>query len=175
MRKLLIFICFLLMLLISLISKPISVNAIASSNRDNLVLVSEKTTYYDDASYIEIKIYSSNIIGSLNSINKYNTKNIYTKTGVSEVTRHESDGTIIWQYTLTGYFEINPGISCTCYNTTYSQHSNNSAWTFSNGATSYSDNAAYGQGTFKYKLLFITFQTVNIAVCVMCDSNGNIS
>jgi hypothetical protein len=171
MKKLLIFICFLAMSLITILSEPINVNAVSSSSSDDLVLISEETTYNYDTSYIKIKVYSS----SLNLIKIYNTNRVYTKTGVSEVTRHESDGTIIWQYTLTGYFEINPGISCTCYNAIYSQYSNNSSWNFSNGAASCIDNAAYGQGTFKYKLLLITFQTVNIDVRVMCDINGNIS
>lgn len=175
MKKLFVLLCLVFISLFSFITKNIKVKAIDMNINEDLCIVSESVLYYVNGDFIVTKVYDSNVINSVESINTYNMDSTYTKTGVSEVTRCNSNGDIIWRYVLTGYFEINPGVSCVCYNATYSQYSNSSSWTFSNGATNYSNNAAYGQGTFKYKVLFITMQTVNIDVRVMCNSNGIIS
>lgn len=173
MKKLLITICFLLMALFVSFYKPVSVSAVAPSNEGEMALLSKEITYYDDGSYIQTQVYSSD--NNVATMNTYSVNsNVYTKTGVCEVTRYDGNGSITWRYIVTGYYQVNTGISCICYASSYSQYSNSGSWTFSDGASSYSENNAYGQGTFKFKVLFITVQTVTIDVRVSCDVYGNI-
>lgn len=107
-------------------------------------------------------------------MNTYLIADTYSKTGVCIVTKYSATGSILWEYTLTGYFTVTTGVSSVCTGATYSQYSNSSSWTFSEGGTSYSGNNAYGKGKFTYKVLFIVLQNVIIDIRVSCDEYGNI-
>ena len=78
-----------------------------------------------------------------------------------------------WRYTLIGYFTYEEGVSCVCTNATHEVTISDDWWHFSDGANTWSGNAAYGTGTFKYNVLFITTKTLYIDLRICCDSYGN--
>ena len=142
-----------------------SFNAL-EDNDDDLILVSENIEYFNDGSYIITRIYES-----LPVLNRDGT---YDKIG-TKTQFHHDDNTLSWEYTLTGYFTINPGVSCVCYNSTYSTDIYSNYWSFHDPYNYYSANIAYGEGTFKKRILFITISTIDINLSVSCDAYGNIS
>lgn len=131
-------------------------------------LVSTQVEELSDGSYIVSELYEY-------PVNKNARSNYYDKTGQRIVTKYSASDNVLWVYTLIGYFTVNEGNFCTCYSCEYTTEINSSSWSFSNGSSHYVGNVAYGEGTFTYKLLFITMQTVNIDIHVQCDEYGVIS
>lgn len=162
--KKLFFVLFFALLPFCFYSK-VSFNAL-EDNDDDLILVSENIEYFNDGSYIITRIYES-----LPVLNRDGT---YNKTGTTKQVKYDDD-TLVWEYTLTGYFTINPGVSCVCYNSTYSTDIYSNYWSFHDPYNYYSANTAYGEGTFKKRILFIIISTIDINLSVSCDAYGNIS
>ena len=164
MKKILISL-FVILIFPLFFNPKLSVNAQDAPN-DELYLVNESIQCLNDGSYIIIKTYATPVC---------------TKGGRSflvgnkECSKIASDGSIICKYTLTGYFEIDFGVSSSCYDTTYSTIINSNNWSYQNISNYYSGNTAYGEGKFERKLLFIVLETVNINLSVTCDIYGNIS
>ena len=150
----------------------ISTNQTVSANGNNLlddfVLVSNETEYFEDGSYI---VYET--LEQKNDVVLLSTS--YYKTGKRYVTNYDSNNNIQWVYTLSAEYWIEEGISVTCTKADYSTTINNSNWKFSDGATTYSGNTAYGKGKFTHKVLFITTKTETIDIHLSCDSYGNLS
>ncbi len=92
-----------------------------------------------------------------------------------DVTYTDSNGNLEWKYTLTATFSYVSGVSSTCTKASYSQTINDSSWSFSDGSATKSGNTAYGKGTFKHKVLFITTKTYNIDISMTCDKYGNVT
>jgi len=92
-----------------------------------------------------------------------------------EVKYTNNSGDVEWVYTLSAVFSYTPGVSSTCTNATYSEEIYDSSWHFSDGAATRSGNTAYGVGTFKHKVLFITTATYNIDISLTCDTYGNVN
>ena len=141
------------------------VNVNASEIDENNDLISSEIIYHENGDYSIVKVYEDKSLAIATT---------YTVTGKTKVENYSKSDNLLWTYTLTGYFEVNEGISVTCYNATFSKTIEHSGWSFSNGGASYSGNTAYGVGKFKYKILFVTVQTYNIDITVKCDVNGNI-
>lgn len=133
---------------------------------NDLILISTSTVNNNNGSYTVTKLYKASNTAKDTTYNTY---------GIKDVTHYESDDSITWQYTLTGYFTVTSGVSSVCTNATYSQYINASGWYFSNGSATYSGNTAYGAGTYKYKILFITIQTIEIDISISCDIYGNLT
>ena len=161
MKKIVSFLSFLIIFVLFTSSTPLR----ASQSTSEYCLISEKVEYCDGG-YNIIRLYES-------IANDY--RNTYTKTGVAEYLHYSNDNTLVWKYTLTGYFEVNQGVSSVCYDVDYSTQINSNGWHFYNDGTYYSGNTAYGAGTFKYKVLMITINTINVNLSVTCDIYGNIS
>ncbi len=136
-----------------------------------LVVNSSPIIYLEDGSYIttelreEIFVVNDSVLRSES----------LTKKGSKTVTYRDSNGNVDWEYILSGEFAFVEGVSAICTNATYTVHIYNDDWSFSNGSATKSSNVAYGVGTFKKKLLFITTKTVNIDISITCDVNGNLS
>lgn len=92
-----------------------------------------------------------------------------------DVIRYSSTNAVLWQYTLSGYFTVNKGISCECYDASYKYNINDSNWIVSNCSTTYYDNVANGKGTFKQNFLFLTTKIMEIDLYLSCDKYGNFS
>lgn len=98
----------------------------------------------------------------------------YIKKGTKNVTMYRSNGTMLWNYYLTGDFEIIPGVSATALNSSYEVTNKSSGWKFSNGSSYTNGNRVEGRGTFKHVVLFITIKNVTIEINLAADSSGNI-
>jgi len=164
-------ICMFLLLSVIYIINPTRINAYTSNINEEKNIVSQETIYYEDGSYVVIILYeNTNTNKSDYSINS----TIYEIAASRDVIRYNSNDTIAWKYTLTGYFRINPGLWSVCYNATYSYIINTFGWSFSNGSATCSEITAYGKGTFTDKFLFIVISTVVIDISVSCDPYGNL-
>ena len=86
-----------------------------------------------------------------------------------------SDGETEWKYTLSATFTYTYGVSVSCTNASYTQTIYKGNWTFSNGAATASGATARGVGKYEKKFLFITVQTVNVDVSLVCDIYGNVT
>lgn len=128
--------------------------------------------YLDNGNYITITLITQDVSPlSLASTNS----NTFTKTGNKVVSCHDKKGNLEWEYTLFAEFSVIEGISATCTSATYTQTIYDNDWSFSNGNATKSGNTAYGTGTFKEKILFVTIDTANIDISISCDVYGNLS
>lgn len=140
--------------------------AFAAEPSSNEINESVTITYLDDGSYI-VKTIVSKSVGSRSST--------FTKTGNIVASYYSGDDELLWQYTLYGEFLVNSGVSAVCTSATYTQNIYASSWSFSNGQATASGNTAYGVGTFKDKVLFVTIKTVDVDLNIVCDIYGNLS
>lgn len=154
-----------LILIISMITSTI-IPAFAAEPVSNEISESVTITYLDDGSYI-VKTIVSNPVESRSST--------FTKTGNIVASHYSGDDELLWQYTLYGEFLVNSGVSAVCTSATYTQNIYASSWSFSNGQATASGNTAYGVGTFKDKVLFVTIKTVDVDLNIVCDIYGNLS
>lgn len=130
--------------------------------------VTSEIIYLENGDYIEISPIRI-------TENKTRSTTALTASGERDVTYYDSNDEIEWQYVLTATFTYEPGVSATCTRATYSNTINDNNWTFSNGAATKSGNMAYGVGTYVKKILFITVETYDINIDIMCDTYGNLS
>ena len=164
MRKLLV----LLMSIVLSITIALPAYSSAESVTSDVITVSNYTELIqtDDGGYISVTLVS----------NDGQTRASDTKQGSKYVTRRDSDGNIVWEYTLSASFSYVYGESSVCTDVTYSVENNSSIWFFSNGSTAKSENEAYGYGKFERKLVgLIVLETVNIDISITCDIYGNLS
>lgn len=154
-----------LILIISMITSTI-IPAFAAEPASNEISESVTITYLDDGSYI-VKTIVSNPVESRSST--------FIKTGNIVASHYSGDDELLWQYTLYGEFLVNSGVSAVCTSATYTQNIYASSWSFSNGQATASGNTAYGFGTFKDKVLFVTIKTVDVDLNIVCDIYGNLS
>ena len=142
-------------------------NDIALDNQNTTEII-----YLDNGSYITITLITQDISPlSLESTNSTS----FTKTGNKVVTCNDKNGNLEWEYTLFAEFSVVEGVSATCASATYTHAIYNNDWSFSNGNATKSGNTAYGVGTFKRKVLFVTTNTSNIDISISCDVYGNLS
>lgn len=127
--------------------------------------------YLEDGSYITTVLQEETSVAS----NLILRSTSLTKKGSKTVTYRDNNGDVCWEYILTGEFSVVEGTSVTCTNSTYTVNIYDSDWSFNNGSATKSVNVAYGVGTFKKKVLFITTKTVNIDISITCDVNGVLS
>lgn len=142
--------------------------SIVAVSAENEVVVSRETIYNSDGSYTEIVITErvSNIMPRAET---------YTKSGSKRYNYRNSNGSILWTFTLNGTFTVRAGVSATCTNASYSTSNIASGWSLDSASTGKSANKAIGNATFKYKVLLVTTKTENISVTLSCDGNGNLS
>jgi hypothetical protein len=127
---------------------------------------STSITYLEDGSYI---------VTTITSEPNLTRATTFTKTGNKVVSYYDGDDTLLWQYTLFGEFLVESGVSAVCTSATYTQTIYANRWSFSNGQATASGATAYGVGTFKKKVLFVTTSTVDIDISFTCDVYGNLS
>ena len=144
----------------------------ATDNAISNIPNSTTITYLDDGSYIIVTLITDDISSlALNSTQSTSFK----KVGNKFATCYDKNNNLEWEYTLSAEFEVVEGITATCTSATYTQTIYASDWSFSNGNATKSGNTAYGVGTFKRKVLFITVDTANIDISISCDVYGNLS
>ncbi|MBQ3016022.1 MAG: hypothetical protein IJD79_04500 [Clostridia bacterium] len=165
MKKILAFISFTVLLL------SFSLTAFASTSLPEKSLPeNSEITYLSNGSYI---ITTFSVIPTDNSVQTAATT--YTKQGTKTINCYSSDNELEWEYTLTGTFTVNNGISATCTNATHSKTIYSSKWSFSDENTYAENNVAHGKGVFKRKVLFIVVEKTNVDISITCDVYGNLS
>ena len=142
---------------------------------DNVALNNQNSgniIYLDNGSYIVVTLATDDIsLLSLASTKSTSLK----KVGNKFATCYDKNNNHEWEYTLSAEFEVIEGVSATCTSATYTQTIYAKDWSFSNGNATKSGNTAYGVGTFKRKVLFVTVDTANIDISISCDVYGNLS
>lgn len=126
----------------------------------------------DNGSYIVIELLETEYPYLLN-YNISSTGKTFTKLGTKNVTMYDKSDKILWNYFLSGFFLVNPGVSSTAISSSYLVTNDTNFWHFSNGNSSYENNVIKGEGTFKHKALFITIKTVSIDISITSDIYGN--
>lgn len=179
MKKILSLITLLFISIIIIYNNYFAVAYIDDKNTESLlsdnqsIISNDYTIYFDDGSFIRVETFSENVSTVLLSTIPNETES-YIKKGTKNVTMYRSNGTMLWNYYLTGDFEIIPGVSATALNSSYEVTNKSSGWKFSNGSSYTNGNRVEGRGTFKHVVLFITIKTVTIEINLAADSSGNI-
>ena len=126
--------------------------------------------YFDDGSYTLTSITENDSVKASGA--KATT---YTRSGHKDICHYNSSDELQWTYTLSGTFTVNEGVSAVCTSSTSSHSITASGWSLTANNNYYSGNTAYGDATFKKKVLFITTNTVDINAHIACDAYGNLS
>ncbi len=140
-----------------------SVGAIGVESLD--AITTTTTQYLEDGSYIVTTLTQS----------ASPRATTYTKAGYKTVNFYNSDDELQWKYTLIGTFNVVEGSSATCIGSTYTYEIVDDSWHLTDHNNRYTMNIAYGEATFKKKVLFIVTKTENINASMGCDRNGNIN
>lgn len=166
MRKVSLLFLFIVLSLTIINYKPLIVKADKINN--DYILISTDKIDLADGTYIIFTTYEA--------VNNTSTRsNVFTKKGQKVATNYNSDNELLWTYTLNATYKVTYGISTYYTSANYATDIKNSNWKFSDGDAYFSANTAYGVGVFKYKLLLITADTVDINLSLTCDVNGNLS
>ena len=131
----------------------------------------------DDNSEIEYLSDGSYIVTTLNVyvVEGQARNTSYQKVASKTKTNYDSNGNLIWKYTLTCTFTVDEGVSAVCTYAAYSTSINDNSWSFNNASTYWEGNVGYGKGLFQKKFLFVITQSVEIDISITCDAYGNIS
>lgn len=135
---------------------------------ENEIVISETTEYFEDGSSITTTITQQ----INNGISPMATK---TVSGSKIKTIKNADGDVLYKFKINGTFNVNVGVSATCTAVSCSASDLAIGWSLDSSTTSKSGNIAKATGIFKYKVLLITTQTVEIPVSLSCDENGVLS
>ena len=130
-------------------------------------IISETSEYFADGSSVTIIVTERST-----AIEK---ASVYTKSGSKHYIFFNNDKVEVWRFSVNGTFTINPGISSTCTQDSYSITISDSTWENAAASTYHFGNQAIGDATFIKKLLLITIDTQNCNIVLSCDNNGNLS
>ncbi len=166
MKKLLTLLITTVMLAVGLSGTPLSARA-ATSGTTHKKIINETTEFFEDGS-------SVTIIVSEESTTLTRASG-YSKSGSKHYVFFDQDKVELWRFTVHGTFTVNPGISVTCTEDSYSIDISDDAWQNESASTYHSGSQAIGNAVFIEKFLFITIDTINCNVVLSCDSNGNLS
>ena len=131
------------------------------------VVVSRTVEYLEDGSCVEITV--------AEEVSDAVTYATTTKSGSKTYTYKDSDGAVLWKFTLKGTFSINSGVSSTCTAASYTTSNIASGWSLESASTSKSGAKAKADFVFIKKVLFITTKTIEESLTLTCDKNGNLS
>lgn len=166
--------CFIIaIILISTIS--ISASAIEnesiniSTDDYTVIIVSETVETFDDGSSITTTVYEHIYNNSTAP-----ASTTYTKSGSKTQTGTNSNGQVVWTFTVSGRFTVNPGVSATC-TTAAKSYTTATGWSCKSSSISKSSNKAIGKATFVKKILGITCATDDTTCTLTCSVNGVLS
>ena len=149
----------------SLSCVPISAHAETNDTAHEKILC-ETTEYFEDGSSATI-IVTEESSASARSAS-------YTKSGLKHYTFYDQNKKELWRFTVHGTFTVNPGVSATCTESSYSITIYDDTWKNDLASVYHSGNQAIGHAIFIKKLLFFTVDTQDCNVILTCDANGNL-
>lgn len=139
----------------------------ASDDTINRTLISETVEYLEDGSSITISVYEDNA--------PMTRASTYSKSGSKTYTARNSDGDILWKFTVQGVFSVTEGSSSSCTSSKYTSEIVDDSWSLKTASASKSGNKAIGNATYQSKVLFIVTDTKSCTVELKCDTYGNLS
>ena len=159
---------FILVLCVMLSAFAAPVNAQTPDTDSNEKIVSRTVEMLDDGYLLETVV--------TEEITEVTARaNEYVRAG--SVTRNfkNSDGDVLWSFTLRGQYDVVEGVSSVCTLAKYSYNIYDNSWSLDSASTSKSANKAIGNATFKKKVLFVTTDTKSFTLTLTCDKYGNLS
>ena len=166
MKKFLTLLMTTAMLTVGFASTSLSACA-AAGNIAHEKIISVTTEYFEDGSSVTIIVSEEST-----ALTRAST---YSKSGSKHYVFSDQNNIEFWRFTVHGTFTVNPGISVTCTEDSYSIEISDDTWHNESASTYHSGNQAIGDAAFVKKLLFIPIDTINCNVILSCDSNGNLS
>ena len=149
---------------------PLSASAAAApqeiSQSASVQTISTTVDYLEDGSYFTTEI--KEVVGP-------QSRATVTKLGQKTLTYRDSNGKILWTYTLKGEFSVNQGVSATCVKAGASSQIYSSDWSEAGNQPSRSGNKATGTVTMQRKVLGNVVETKKETITLTCDKNGNFS
>lgn len=139
----------------------------AESQTPDSRITSEYIEALEDGSYFRVTILED-VIPSI-------SRSTQTKTGSKYTTYYDSDGTVLWKFTVYGTFQYTPGANAACTSISYTINIYDGSWENASASFTTNRNQAVGDATFKKKVLFITTNTENVHLVLSCDTYGNLS
>lgn len=152
---------------ITMTTSLFTVQADESDGQVQGTIVSETIEYLPDGSSVLITVIDETPIVPYAST--------FTKSGSKVYSGLNSDGVVMWQFTVNGTFTVNSGINAVCTAASHTVNILENAWQNKSASSYRSENKAIGDATFIKKILFITVETKSCHVVLTCDSNGNLS
>ena len=159
---------FILVLCVMLSAFAAPVNAQTLDTDSNEKIVSRTVEMLDDGYLLETVV--------TEEITEVTARaNEYVRAG--SVTRNfkNSDGDVLWSFTLRGQYDVVEGVSSVCTLAKHSYNIYDNSWSLDSASTSKSANKAIGNATFKKKVLFVTTDTKSFTLTLTCDKYGNLS
>lgn len=148
---------------------PFSVNALATnslSQETRETLISETVEYFEDGSSITTSTYRTPASTRAAT---------YEQSGRKTISFKDSNGKLLWDYSVYGVFTVNPGVSATCTSVTGLPKIYDNSWSIVSNKPSRSGNKATGTITMQKKVLGTVAQTVTETATLTCDANGKLS
>ncbi len=150
---------------------PLSASAAAapqevSQSATSVRTISTTVEYLPDGSSLTTEV--QEVVGP-------QTRATVTKTGQKVLTYKDSNGKLLWKYTLTAEFSVNQGVSATCTRANGLPTVYASDWSTAGNQPSRSGNRATGTVTMQRKVLGNVVETKRETITLTCDKNGNLS
>ena len=156
-----------IILAVVLLCTPVFVCAIQENSSESII-VSITTEYLSDGSYIEIVLTQD-----ITDVQTYGASQ--TISGNKSMTHKNSNGEVLWKFTLKGTFIYNPGSYANCVDSSYTTSNIASGWSLDSASTRESSNKAIADFVFIHKILFVTTDEIAESLTLTCSADGKLS
>lgn len=138
----------------------------ANAAEGSPILVSETVEQVGDDLYLTISVYE---------FQTDTRSSTFQKSGSKVYAARDSNGNVLWKYTISGIFTVNQGVSAVCTTAVGSHEIYDSNWHFNGDSTYASGKQAIADAEFYKKMFGIKVETKSCHVVLTCDANGNLS
>lgn len=153
------------------VSAPFAVSAATTANslsyEMNSAPLSETVEYLADGYSLTTSIYAETPV-----LTRAST---YEQAGRKVISFKDSNGKLLWDYTISAVFTVNPGVSATCKTCAGTPKIYDNSWSIVSNKPSRSGNKATGTITMQKTVLGTVVQTITRTINLTCDANGNLS
>ena len=155
------------LLALLMLSAPLCFS-VSAENSGEIRLISTSVERFEDGSYTVTTLWEEIPAGvAPNAVTS-------TKTGSKTKEWYDSDGEVLWSFTLHGTFTYGSGTS-SCTGASYTHSEPGSGWSLDSASTRKSGNTAYGDAEFVKKFLFITVDSATVSLTLSCSPTGVLS
>lgn len=129
-------------------------------------VISEQVIQLDDGKEVVVTIYSTPVSTYAMS---------YSRVGTKKFSMRDEAGSIMYEFSLQGVFQVNKGVSVVCISASHDYETYHSGWRYVSGSSHTNANKAFGHATFEGMVDSVTLLTREIDLVLTCDENGNLS